>query len=61
MRRKAKLYPFCGSKKTRIGYDYCYYVVCKRCGANGPPVDIWTEPHSDVKAITAWNKRVQTT
>ena len=56
--RKPKPCPFCGSKKTRVGYSYSYYVICNRCTAEGPMIGVHVK-NPEVKAITAWNKRYE--
>ena len=51
---KLRACPFCGTKpeiKKADGDETCVWVECQSCGANQEAYD------SELKAITAWNKR----
>lgn len=43
--------PFCPSKETETDYCALWTVICKGCGASGPPET------TEKKAIKSWNRR----
>lgn len=56
MRKKKYLKgcPFCGKDKVEErGETTCYYILCKKCGAEGP----WAAKESTARRL--WNERVR--
>lgn len=49
--------PFCGSTGVYLFSSTRSWVVCDKCGAEGPaPKDLWD---SEENALKAWNERVK--
>jgi len=55
MKTKLKECPFCGCKKAITRWDFGTYVVCEKCGANGP----WKSQQTETQAIWHWNRRTK--
>ena len=41
-------------------YSRVHFVICRKCGAQGPTVDEYDEPHGQAvsSAIKSWNRRI---
>lgn len=52
---KIKPCPFCGSEKVYLTGNKKYWVVCGKCGAEGPTLHVLWDYKGP--AIKAWNTR----
>jgi len=48
--------PFCGGSARVYDISQCF-VICKSCGAQGPPVTEFVDMTAAEKAIELWNER----